>query len=133
MPRMRLLLLVSLFTAIACAQPAPAESPWTDANKVEVKGTVERVHAAPGQGMPYLVLKRPMGASLRVMLGSMRYLLEHNFNPKAGSAVLVNGFQVGETIYARSVSLPTEKMTIELRDDKGVPLWRMGRYGWRGK
>lgn len=134
MPHMRVLLAASLLAMLAGAQPGPpAEPSWADARKVELKGTVERVQAAPGQGMPYLVVKDQKGALQRVMLGSMRYLLEHDFNPKAGSAAVVSGFQVGDVIYARSVSLPGEKTVIELRDEKGVPLWRMGRYGRRGR
>jgi hypothetical protein len=105
------------------AQPALASSP-----KVEVKGVIEKVQIAPGQGMPFLELKGEKGTQ-RVMLGSMRYLLEQNFNPTAGSTALVKGFQVGDAVIARSVEIPAEKITIQLRDENGVPLWRGGRYG----
>ena len=63
----------------------------------------------------------------------MRYLMENNFNPKAGSTAVVKGFVVGDSIIAQSVSIPHEKVSITLRDENGVPLWRMGRFGGKGK
>jgi hypothetical protein len=96
------------------------------AEKVEVEGVIERVQAVPGHGMPYLELKQA-GKSYRVLLGSMRYLMEENFQPKAGNSAIVKGFLVDGQIVAQSVELPAEKVTVQLRDRNGVPLWRMGR------
>ncbi|MBI4890779.1 MAG: hypothetical protein HY821_09160 [Acidobacteria bacterium] len=95
---------------------------------VELKGTIERIQIVPGQGMPLLEVKDEKGTT-RVFLGSMRYLMEKNFNPKSGEKVVVKGFRSGQDVYARTVELPGAKQTIELRGEDGVPLWRMGRYG----
>jgi hypothetical protein len=65
----------------------------------------------------------------RVFLGSMRYLMEKNFNPKAGSTVIVQGYKLETGIVAARVELPAEKSVIQLRDENGHPLWRMGQYG----
>lgn len=111
-------------------QAPPAEPPLAKSTKVELKGVIERVQITPGQGMPFLELKTEKGAQ-RVMLGSMRYLLEKNFNPKAGATAIVKGFVVNDSVVAQSVEIPAEKIAIQLRDENGVPLWRMGRYGWR--
>ncbi len=127
----RLVLLLSWLAMASFAQTGPMRPPLAMNQKVEIKGTIERVQAAPGQGMPFLELKTGKGTQ-RVLLGSMRYLMERNFNPKAGSIAIVKGFLAGDSIVAQSVSLPAEKVTIQLRDEDGVPLWRMGRHGWRG-
>ncbi len=123
-----------LFTVLifGLALSGYAQTPFAKSPKVEVKGEIERVQITPGQGMPYLELKGEKGTQ-RVMLGSMRYLMEHNFNPKAGNIAVVKGFLVNDSIVAQSVSIPAEKVAIQLRDENGVPLWRMGRYGWREK
>jgi hypothetical protein len=128
----RPVLLVCLLASTALGQPPPMQAPPPGSQKVEIKGTIERVQAAPGEGMPYLELKGEKGVQ-RVMLGSMRYLMEHNFNPKAGSVAVVKGFLVNDLIIAQSVAIPAEKVTIQLRDENGLPLWRMGRYGWGKK
>jgi hypothetical protein len=103
---------------------------------VEIEGTIERLSLAPGAGMPFLELRTRSGV-LRVVLGSMRYLMERNFNPKAGSVALVKGFRVNDLVFARVVEIPAENVKIELRDSDGVPLWHWGhhhggvRHGWR--
>jgi len=125
-------LIVACLTVYGIAQTRPAGLLSSKSPKVEIKGVIERVDAAPGRGMPSLELKVEKGTQ-RVLLGSMRYLMEHNFNPKAGSTAIVKGFLVDDLIVARSVSLPAENITLELRDEDGVPLWRMGRHGWRQK
>lgn len=123
--RRRRFLFCSLLAVTAAAQ-TPAEAP----RKVEIKGTVEQVRIAPGQGMPYIEVRDAKGLH-RIQLGSMRYLFEHNFNPKAGQQAEVKGLQVGGSVMAQVVTLPAEKITLQLRDEEGTPLWRMGRYGWR--
>ncbi len=109
-----------------------AQAPAAKNQTIEIKGTIESVQIARGQGMPSLELKVENGTK-RVLLGSMRYLMEHNFNPKAGSIAIVKGFLVDDSIVAQSVSIPAEKMTIELRDENGMPLWRMCRHGCSGR
>ena len=96
-----------------------------DAPKIELAGVIDSVQLLPGQGVPFLTVKSEKGA-VRVILGSMRYLMERGFNPKAGAEVQVKGFKVGDEVYASSVSLPRENKTIELRDDSGRPLWAGG-------
>lgn len=95
----------------------------------ELRGRVEKVQITPGAGMPSLMVQ-PAGAKepVQVVLGSMRYLIEQNFNPKAGNEIEVRGFQVDGSLYAATVSLPAEKRTLKLREDDGTPVWR--RYGW---
>lgn len=127
MSRTDLALLLFCLSTAGLAQAPPIKNQY-----VEIKGTIERVQIARGQGMPSLELKVEDGTK-RVLLGSMRYLMEHNFNPKAGSIAIVKGFLVDDSIAAQSVSIPSEKMTIRLRDENGIPLWRMCRQGCRGK
>jgi hypothetical protein len=109
--------------------PPPALS---SAERVEIRGTVERVLLVPGVGTPVLVVKAGE-ETVRVQLGSMRYLLEKDFNPRAGEPIVVNGFRVNQEIFARTVELPAEKKTLELRTADGTPLWRMGRHGKKGR
>ena len=78
--------------------------------------------------MPSLELKTEHGTR-RVMLGPMRYLLEQNFNPKAGSEGVVKGFDLETVVIAQSVEIPKDKVRIQLRDEDGRPMWGMGRMG----
>lgn len=124
--------LIFLFApAAAVAQESGQGSPQSAlarAPRVEVKGVIEKVQLARGQGMPYLELKTDKGVR-RVMLGSMRYLMEKNFNPKAGEAAEVKGFQMNDDVMAQSITLPQQNLTLALRDDNGMPLWRGGHQG----
>lgn len=133
----RWLIAVALMQAALCfgqpEQPSHGSpAALASAERVEVRGTVEKVDFVPGLGTPVLVLKAGE-ETVRVQLGSMRYLMEKDFNPRAGSAVVVKGFRVNHEILARTVELPAEKKTLELRSADGVPLWRMGRYGKKGR
>lgn len=118
-----------LALAPGLADQSTRQPPAEGAPKVEINGKVEQVRITLGQGMPYLEVRDAKGLH-HVMLGSMRYLFEHNFNPKAGQQAVVKGFLVGEFVMAQTVTLPAEKVTLQLRDDEGTPLWRRGRYGW---
>lgn len=125
------LLLGCLFSVHAQTAPQHMGAPdLGNRERVEVRGTVEKVQIVPGQGMPFLEVKDDKG-TVKVYLGSMRYLMEKNFGPRAGIRVVVKGFKVESDIYARSVEIPAEKKSIELRSEDGTPLWRMGRYGMR--
>lgn len=118
---------------LASGQMAPQHMGSTELSgreRVEVRGTVEKVQIVPGQGMPFLEVKDEKG-TVKVYLGSMRYLMEKNFGPRAGIRVVVKGFKVESDVFARSVEIPAEKKSIELRSEDGTPLWRMGRYGMR--
>jgi len=54
----------------------------------------------------------------------MRYLMEQNFNPKAGEQVKVKGYKLPSGIMAIEVKLGPEGKTIKLRDESGWPVWR---------
>jgi hypothetical protein len=66
------------------------------------------------------------GTATTVILGSMRYLMEQNFNPKAGVQAQVKGYKLPATVIAIEVRLPAENLTLKLRDENGWPLWRGG-------
>jgi hypothetical protein len=115
--------------SISCprvADPATQIAPHAATGKlVEVSGAVEQIHIVPGQGMPYLVVKR--GAELiRVYLGPMPFLLVENFNPKAGHEVIVKGYKTADWLLAAQITLVAEKRTVKFRDEHGWPLWRGG-------
>lgn len=110
---------------LACT--LPAQGPNTANPVLEIKGRIVKVGIAPGQGMPSLEVKADSGKTWKVRLGSMRYLMEQNFNPKAGQEVIVKGFQLDDDLIASSVTLTETKQTIRLRDENGMPLWRGGR------
>lgn len=100
---------------------------------VEIQGVIKQVHISRGQGMPYLDVEQ-RGATTKVYLGSMRYLVAENFNPKAGQEVMVKGYKTSDSVIAIQVTLTAEKKTLKLRDEKGWPLWRGGpmRFGRMG-
>lgn len=133
----RWLIVVVLVQASWClGQPGPrgpvTPTALASAERVEIRGVVEKVEFAPGLGSPVLLVKND-GQTVRVQLGSMRYMMEKDFNPRAGSVVVVNGFRLGQEVVARTVDLPAERKTLELRTADGTPLWRMGRYGKKGR
>jgi hypothetical protein len=100
---------------------------------VEYKGVIRKVHISQGSGMPYLEAQRGK-TTTRVYLGSIRYLIAENFNPRSGQELVVRGYQTADSIVAIEVTLPSEKKTLKLRDSKGWPLWRggRGRFGRAG-
>lgn len=126
---------LALFAAAGLAQAPPSSSATAlaSAEKVESRGTVERLDLNPGQGFPTMLVKTGP-RSVRVQLGSFRFLLEQGFNPKGGADVIVKGYRLSEdVVVARAVELPADRKTIVLRAQDGKPLWRMGRYGKRGR
>jgi hypothetical protein len=90
---------------------------------VEISGVIASVHIDFGQGMPYLEVKHGEETT-PVYLGAMHYLIAENFNPKAGQQITAKGYRSGDTIIGIVVTLPGEKKTLKLRDEKGWPLWR---------
>jgi hypothetical protein len=96
---------------------------------VEISGVVGQVQISAGQGMPYLEMKHD-AETTRVFLGPMHYLTAQDFSPKAGQDVAVKGYKLADSVIAIQVTVPQEKRTLKLRDDKGWPLWRGGP--WRG-
>jgi len=96
---------------------------------VELSGTITRVQVVRGQGMPFLEVEHD-GETARVHLGSMRYLLQHNFSPAAGEKVEIEAFRRNRNeLVAKKVTLVKQNKTLALRDDDGRPLWQRGRYG----
>lgn len=122
---------LGLAAGIALAQEPPAAPILAWAPKVELSGTIESVQVLRGQGTPYVLVKSGT-STMRVILGSMRYLLERGFNPKAGEAIQVKGFRMNNDVYAASVTLPGQGKTLQLRDESGRPLW-IGGYGRGGR
>ena len=127
---MRRILLAGATLAVAAVAWAadPPKAPLSANTVVELRGRISRVDAfQPGQGMPSLTVD-VNGSATSVVLGSMRYLMEQNFNPKAGMEVLVRGYKLPNTVVAIEVKLPATNQSIKLRDEDGWPLWR-GRSG----
>jgi hypothetical protein len=81
--------------------------------------------------MPALVVD-VNGTATTVVLGSLRYLMEQNFNPKAGMDVQVKGYKLPDVVVASEVRLTAEGKSIKLRDETGRPLWRGQGGGGRG-
>jgi hypothetical protein len=94
--------------------------------RVTLKGKIAKIQLAHGQGMPSLEVSAN-GATTRIMLGSFRYLLEQNFNPKAGDEVTVKGFKVNDSIIA--VTVEHQGKVLKLRDEQGRPVWMRRRHG----
>lgn len=107
----------------AHAQQVPARAGLL----VEIHGTIQQAQISRGQGMPYLVVSQT-NKPVRVYLGSIRYLIEQNFNPKVGQEVSVKGFQVADGLVAATVALTGSDRVLKLRDENGGPLWRGGRH-----
>jgi hypothetical protein len=117
----RLLVMVLVSSGLVSAQRAPiAVSP-----EINVKGVIQRVQVSPGQGMPCLEVAHDKQSS-KVFLGSMRYLIEQDFNPKVGEEVLIRGYKIGNDVVAATVTMVATGRTLKLRDENGWPLWRGG-------
>jgi hypothetical protein len=116
-------MLLALTPAWSTAQPA--RPPIASNPVVTIEGKVLKVHIAPGQGMPFLELQAADQIT-KVYLGAMRYLMEQNFNPKAGAQITVNGYKTDSGVVAITVTIPAERRTLKLRDANGFPLWRGG-------
>ncbi len=114
---------VAVSTALS-AQWHTGPAPIKGAPVVEFKGKVERVEITRGQGMPSLEVRKGE-ETIKVLLGSMRYLMEQNFNPKAGMEVSVKGYQVDKGVIAITVTV--DGKVLRLRDGDGRPLWMGGR------
>jgi len=126
-------LLLSLGAALLAglpllAQRSAAQAPIASNPIVLVRGKITKVQTAAGQGMPTLEVDQG-GMTTKVLLGSMRYLMQNNFNPKAGQEVEVKGYKTADLVVAISVTLVAENKTLQLRDESGWPLWQGGRRG----
>jgi hypothetical protein len=135
---MRIVTLAFLFIPIrllsAVAPPAddPPRPPIASNPVVDVRGTVAKVQLAPGQGMPFLEISTPQGP-VKLYLGSMRYLMQEDFNPKAGEAIEARAYRMGDqSLVGIRVELPASRKTLKLRDENGWPMWMGGRQPGRG-
>ena len=129
MKRVQFLVLTGLAVAtVVLAQPSGMRAPIAGSPKVELKGKIEKIQLAMGQGMPYLEV-RTTDKTVRVVLGSMRYLMEQDFNPKAGDEVAVTGYKVNDSVVAITVTLSNTGKVLRLRDESGRPVWMGGRRG----
>ena len=112
--------------ALAVSLSVYAQQTPTRGNSIiEIHGTIQQTQILPGRGMPYLVVNQAK-EPVRVYLGSMRYLIEQNFNPKVGQEVSVRGFQIQDGVVAATVAITGSERVLKLRDDNGWPLWRGG-------
>ena len=131
MRRFRFPFLTGLVVAgLALGQSSETQAPIAASPKVEVKGKIEKIRISRGQGMPSLDV-RTGEKTVSVALGSMRYLLEQDFNPKAGDEVTVTGYKLNDGIVAITVTLPAAGKVLKLRDEDGRPVWIGGRRGPR--
>ena len=118
--------IAALAGAVFMAAADPPQAPIAGNPVVNISGRIARVDAfRPGAGMPTLVVESE-GTQTTVVLGSMRYLMEQNFNPKAGAQIEVKGYKQATSVIAIEVRLPAEDLTLKLRDKDGRPLWRGG-------
>lgn len=126
MKRMRLVGMVFAVACMALAQHPGMHPPVAGAPKVELKGKISRIEISMGQGMPRLEV-RSGDKTTWVWLGSMRYLMEQDFKPRAGDEVTVLGYRSPDGVVA--ISVTTRGKTLRLRDEEGFPLWMKGRRG----
>lgn len=117
--------MLPLLLVFAIVLPATQPSEFGGSRKAECKGVIEVVHVEWKGGPPSLSIKLDDGQQWTVYLGSLRYLIDNNFSPKAGQRIEVEGFLFAEgQLMAIRVSLPEIKKTLRLRDADGRPLWR---------
>ena len=112
------------------AKQTSSAAPVASNPVVQINGKVLKTQIVPGQGMPYMEVEQG-GQTTKVLLGSMRYLMQQNFNPKPGDPVIVKGYRTSSEVVAITVTLGGPEL--RLRDDSGWPVWggrgRMGRCG----
>ncbi|MBI4875689.1 MAG: hypothetical protein HY822_13730 [Acidobacteria bacterium] len=123
---------LAVWLGLAVAGAAFPQTPMANQPKVELKGKIEKIQVARGEGMPQMEVREGEKVT-RVMLGSFRYLIEQDFSPKAGEDVVVKGYKVSDYVVAISVTLPARDKTLKLRDNDGRPLWMGARYGGPGR
>lgn len=100
-----------------------SEAPGAAGESIVLKGKIARVNVARGQGTPTLEISHD-GKTSRVVLGSMRYMVEQDFAPKAGEPVEATVLKAGDVLFAIRVELPEQGKSLRLRTDDGWPVWR---------
>ncbi len=116
---------VLILAGSARAQPFCA--PLAGQPVATVKGKISRVRLSPREGLPYVEVE-VTGNTIRVVLGPVWYLMEENFNPKAGSEMEVKGYRLGDDLVAAQVFLLAEHKSVKLRDESGQPIWMHCRH-----
>jgi hypothetical protein len=119
---------VLILSCVGAAQQPDFRAPVASNPLVDLKGKIAKVQVAPGQGMPYVEVTDGEKTT-KVYLGSMRYLMQNNFNPKAGDSIEVKGYKVSDDVMASTVTLNGGDKTLRLRDENGRPVWMGGRFG----
>lgn len=123
-------LMATSWAVPAWPQSAP-KAPVASDPVVEIKGKITHVQLAPGRNMPSIEVNTGSERTTTVWLGSMRYMMEQNFSPRAGDAVEVRGFSSksvkgDDEITAISVKLPNASQALKFRDESGFPVWARG-------
>jgi hypothetical protein len=148
MKSITLLLAIFLCLALACpalAQPAGGMGAhggmggrlYDPKTVTTIKGTVEKLEDLPsmGPGLQYrgITLKTAEG-NILLYMGPARYLEEKKFAAKVGDTMEATGSKL--TLNNQPSILPREVtvngVTLKLRDDQGIPLWRRMGLGHGG-
>lgn len=136
-------ILITLVAALAIVLSAPAFQKDGKVQTVTIEGRVVNVSLLAGQGSCFLTVKPADAAKSvragaedeagqKVILGSMRYLIDQGFNPRAGDAIRVVGIPMDDKSLAASrIDLPDKKQSVQFRDDQGRPLWSGGPQSGR--
>ncbi|MEZ5403852.1 MAG: hypothetical protein R2729_29500 [Bryobacteraceae bacterium] len=115
--------LIASLAATTLAAQTPAPKPF------EIEGVISSVSIIPQGGPATIAVKANDGREWKVLLGSIRYLIDNGFNPKAEQAVSLTALPRGEQeAIAVRVTLTESRQTLEFRDKDGRPLWRGGRH-----
>lgn len=125
----RIAAVFALACGAALAQSA-AQAPIAANPVLDIRGTIAKVQIQRGAGAPALEVNTGKSVTV-VRLGSIRYLMEQNFNPKSGEEVIVKGYRAGEEIVAITVRMPAQNRELRLRDENGWPVWNSGCCGGR--
>lgn len=123
MPRFLLVLLVAGITLAQTKAPVSVNA------IVDIQGKIVSLKMMPGQSLPVMEVEAARAKPITVWLGSIRYLMEQNFNPKVGDTVDAKGYSVKnqnqeEEIVA--IQVKSGGQTLKLRDENGWPVWGGG-------
>jgi hypothetical protein len=117
------LLIASLAASAQTPEQAPRQTP------VEIEGTISSVTIVPQGGPATIAVKDSQGRQWTVFLGSIRYLIDNSFSPKAGQKVSLTALpRDAQEVVAVRVTLTESRQTLRFRDADGLPLWRGGMH-----
>jgi hypothetical protein len=118
---------LALAGALVGAAQTPSGPACCSGQIVELKGRIARVQITAGEGTPFVEVKTAE-RTLKLYLGSMRYLLVQGFNPKVGDEMTAKAYPGQNGYVAASLTLAGGKALV-LRDENGWPVWRGGVRG----